>query len=125
MIATGSLKHNLPDAADTEHFVSLVNLDGVRVEQIVSQGQATPQDTWYDQAWHELVVVVSGEALVQLEDELSPRRLSVGDWLLLPAHCRHRVVWTPPDQATVWLALHWPTEHTATRNTNHATSDNG
>lgn len=104
----GNLMHNLPDAADAEQFATLVNLEGVRVEQIVSKGQVTPQNTWYDQAWHELVVLMSGEALVELEGESSPRRLGVGDWLLLPAHCRHRVVWTLPDRPTVWLAMHWP-----------------
>ena len=31
-------------------------------------------------------------------------RLTSGDWLLIPAGCRHRVAATGPD--TVWLAIH-------------------
>jgi cupin 2 domain-containing protein len=29
-----------------------------------------------------------------------------GDYVNLPAHCRHRVEWTDPERETVWLALH-------------------
>ena len=29
-----------------------------------------------------------------------------GDWVWLPARCRHRVAWTDPDAPTVWLAVH-------------------
>ena len=29
-----------------------------------------------------------------------------GDYLHLPAHKRHRVEWTAPDEPTVWLAIH-------------------
>jgi len=32
--------------------------------------------------------------------------LGAGDWLHLPAHCRHRVVWTDAAQPTIWLAVH-------------------
>ncbi|HEX9801972.1 MAG TPA: cupin, partial [Gammaproteobacteria bacterium] len=27
-------------------------------------------------------------------------------YLLLPAHCRHRVAWTAAGGETVWLAIH-------------------
>jgi cupin 2 domain-containing protein len=30
-----------------------------------------------------------------------------GDYVHIPAHQRHRVEWTEPDQKTVWLALHY------------------
>jgi len=30
-----------------------------------------------------------------------------GDYLHIPAHRRHRVVWIDPAQATVWLAVHY------------------
>jgi cupin 2 domain-containing protein len=33
--------------------------------------------------------------------------LQPGDHLIIPAHRRHRVEWTHPDQPTVWLALHY------------------
>jgi len=34
--------------------------------------------------------------------------LRSGDWLHLPAHCRHRVDATAEGQPTVWLAVFFP-----------------
>jgi cupin 2 domain-containing protein len=33
--------------------------------------------------------------------------LKPGDYLNLPAHRKHKVVWTDPDEKTIWLALHY------------------
>lgn len=98
----------VPPAADLdeEFFETLLQRPGVRVERIVSRGQTTPAGEWYDQAWDEWVLLLAGEALLQLDGENAPRRLRPGDSLLLPAHCRHRVAWTAADEQTVWLALH-------------------
>jgi len=41
------------------------------------------------------------------EGEAAPRPLVPGDHVLIPAHARHRVTWTDPDEPTVWLALHF------------------
>ena len=43
---------------------------------------------------------------LRFADEDEPRHLGPGDWVDIPAHCRHRVEWTDPDQPTVWLAVH-------------------
>jgi cupin 2 domain-containing protein len=53
------------------------------------------------------VLLVSGRARLEIEGERVERALGPGDYLFLPAHCRHRVAWTDPGQATVWLALHF------------------
>lgn len=103
----GNLLRALPDAGYEEQFQELFKHRGVRVERIVSRGQATPAGQWYDQAHDELVVLISGEACLQIEGEEHSRRLTAGEWLMLPARCRHRVVWTLPDRETIWLALHW------------------
>ena len=34
-------------------------------------------------------------------------RMGPGDYVHIPAHRRHRVAWTDPAQATVWLAVHY------------------
>ena len=98
---------NLPDASAGEVFETLVEGGGVRIERIVSRGQATPAGEWYDQPWDEWVLVVAGRAGLLIEGEPEPRELAPGDHLLLPARCRHRVAWTVPDTPTVWLAVHW------------------
>ena len=80
---------------------------GVRVERIVSTGHASPLDFWYEQSEHEWCLLVQGAAVLSIEGRPSVR-LDVGDHLLLPAGLRHRVDWTSPDTATVWLAVFWP-----------------
>ncbi|WP_114859166.1 cupin domain-containing protein [Azospirillum brasilense] len=77
----------------------------VRIERILSTGQASPAGFWYDQDWDEFVLVVQGAARLQLEGE-AERALGPGDWLMIPARRRHRVAWTDPTTQTVWLAVH-------------------
>ncbi|RLA37563.1 MAG: cupin [Gammaproteobacteria bacterium] len=105
----GSLYTDLPEPVAVEHFDELLTGEAFRLQRIVSTGQITPPGEWYDQDDDEWVVILQGAAEVRLADEPQARRLTPGDWLLLPAGCRHRVEWTTDDGPTVWLALH----HTA------------
>ena len=96
----------LRDKPDDEVVETIVKRDGVKIERIVSTGQATPPGEWYDQESDEWVILLTGAARLSFEDgremELKP-----GDYLLIPAHCRHRVEWTDPHQQSVWLAVHF------------------
>lgn len=80
---------------------------GARVERILSRGAASPPDFWYEQGWDEFVLLVSGAAVLGFGDG-TERRLEAGDYAILPARCRHRVVWTDPEVETLWLAVHMP-----------------
>lgn len=93
--------------SSAEEFETLLSRPGVRVERIVSTGQASPPGFWYDQDVGEWVALLSGAAELQFEDETEPRRLAPGDWITIDAHRRHRVNWTDPAQPTVWLAIHY------------------
>jgi cupin 2 domain-containing protein len=106
-VRTGRLQADLPvqPVAD-EIFDVLVARPGVRIERIVSTGQTTPEGEWYDQDGDEFVLLVAGGARLRIEGEAGDRALAEGDWLLIPAHCRHRVTWTREDPPTVWLAVH-------------------
>lgn len=79
----------------------------MRIERIVSTGQVAAEGEWYDQASDEFVLVVAGAARLRIEGEPEDRKLDEGDWILLPAHCCHRVTWTRADPPTVWLAVHF------------------
>ena len=98
-----ALLHALPDARLAEVFDTLAAAGPVRIERIVSHGQVSPEGFWYDQAQAEWVMVVQGAARLAFAD--GEVALAAGDWLTIPAHCRHRVAWTAPDQDTVWLAV--------------------
>ena len=92
--------------ADGEVVTALLSLPGIRVERILSTGQASPPDFWYDQPWVEWVLLLSGSAALRFDDDPLPTVMKPGDYVLIPAHRRHRVDWTDPEEATVWLAIH-------------------
>jgi cupin 2 domain-containing protein len=106
-IEGGNLLANIVSSAGNEDISNLLTRPGLRIERIVSTGQASPPGFWYDQEQHEVVVVIAGSAKLRFEQEAAERDLKPGDWLDIPAHCRHRVEWTDPNAATVWLAIHY------------------
>ncbi len=103
----GNLFANLPGRPADEVVTALAAAPGLRIERIVSTGQASPPDFWYDQDQAEWVMVVSGSAVLRFADEAEPRHLTAGDYLLIPPHQRHRVERTDPATPTVWLAVHF------------------
>ncbi|MEM7774971.1 MAG: cupin domain-containing protein [Pseudomonadota bacterium] len=103
--ATHNLLSTVLPSRDVEVVDHLLTADGVRLERIVSLGQASPDDFWYDQPEAEWVILLSGHARLRLAEECQDRDLRPGDAVYLPARCRHRVTWTDPTQPTVWLAL--------------------
>lgn len=104
-ITPSNLFSTLPDARVKEVVHPLLTAKGVRLERIVSHGQASPPGFWYDQSEAEWVIVVAGAARLEIAGRADDVALGPGDALLLPAHCRHRVSWTDPERPTVWLAL--------------------
>ncbi len=96
---------DLPLSLPEELVEVLASDEQVRIERIVSTGQASPPGFWYDQSEAEWVVVLRGEARLLLEGDREPMRMAPGDHLLIPAHRRHRVEWTSPTEPTVWLAV--------------------
>ncbi len=102
-----NLFSRLPNAIPDEVSEALVRTEHFTLERIVSAGQATPAGEWYDQDTHEWVILLSGRAGLLFEHETQVHELQPGDYVLIPAHCRHRVEWTDHTQHTVWLALHY------------------
>jgi len=86
-----------------ELIETLLQAETVRIERIVSRGHASPPNFWYDQPENEWVVVLRGAARLRFEDDVI--ELARGDSVSIPAHKRHRVDWTTPDEPTVWLAV--------------------
>ena len=94
---------NLACSSAQEDFLTLFEADKVRVERIVSNGQCSPKNFWYDQHEDEWVLLLQGAASLQFEDG-STVPLKVGDYLLIARHLRHRVERTSSD--ALWLAVH-------------------
>jgi cupin 2 domain-containing protein len=100
-----NLSRRLPDASASEVIDTVISARGVRLERIVSHGQASPDGFWYDQDEAEWVLVVSGKACLEIEGQAGDHVLAEGDSIFLPAHCRHRVTWTDPARPTIWIAV--------------------
>lgn len=111
---TDNLYAKLPPADTPEElFTTLLEEPGLIVRRIVSTGQSSPPDFWYDQADAEWVVLLSGEAKLRFADESQAHHLRPGDYLDIAPGQRHRVDWTSPDEPTVWLAIHRPAKQLA------------
>ncbi len=89
---------------ETETFRTLLDVPGIRLEQIVSNGQASVEGFWFDQKSPEWVMLARGEAVLRF-DPGGDVSLKAGDFLLIAANIRHRVESVSDD--AVWLALHF------------------
>jgi cupin 2 domain-containing protein len=89
-----------------EQLSALVDTEGVKIERIVANGQASPPKFWYDQDFDEWALVLGGSAALRLDGDAADRVLRPGDHLFISAHRKHRVEWTDATSATIWLAVH-------------------
>lgn len=96
---------NIAQSAPDEIMETLLQSAHIRIERIVSTGQATPENDWYDQEENEWILLLRGRAALRFADETENRVLETGDYLDIPAHVRHRVEWTSEEEPTVWLAV--------------------
>ena len=120
-----NLFSNLPAEISSELIDSLVEKPGIRIERIVSQGQVTAAGEWYDQEENEWVIVLRGKARLHLEGDDRMREMGPGDYLNIPAHQRHRVEWTDPDEPTFWLAVFYGAEENSSDPSRKAASPQG
>jgi cupin 2 domain-containing protein len=108
-IRSGDLFSDVTTHPCAEEVVTLLgSSSAVRIERIVSTGQASPPGFWYDQDWTEWVFLLAGSAALQIEGEDAPRILHRGGYVEIPPHTRHRVEWTDAGEPTIWLAVHLP-----------------
>jgi cupin 2 domain-containing protein len=104
-------KHNFFAPGENSHsrseiFETLVRTPDLFIEKIVSNGQSTPSGEWYDQEQDEWVILLSGTATLIFEKN-GILEMNSGDYLLIPAHCRHRVEQTSEEPNCIWLAINY------------------
>jgi cupin 2 domain-containing protein len=104
---TTNLFDDLPVDCASEQVIELLSRPGLRIERIVSTGQVSPPDFWYDEPHGEWVLVLQGEARITFESDAASRLLNRGDFVNIAPHQRHRVEWTHPEVPTIWLAVHY------------------
>jgi len=105
MTEFANLFDGIPASLPAELAQVVLDTTQLRIERIVSHGHRSADDFWYDQDQNECVLLVAGAARLEFENELV--EMSPGSFLNIPAHRRHRVQWTDPNQPTVWLAIYY------------------
>jgi cupin 2 domain-containing protein len=93
------------EVSQLEKFEQIVSGKNIQIERIISMGQTTRSGQWYDQTTDEWVILLQGEAELSYSDD-SRIKLKAGDYLLIPAHTKHRVEYTSVEPACIWLAVH-------------------
>ena len=90
----------------TEVFEMLLQNDKVRIERIVSTGQAAPEGEWQDSEQNEWVILLQGESeLIFADGEII--KITKGKYFYIPAHRKHRVTYTSSNPQCIWLAFHF------------------
>ena len=86
-----------------EKFFEIFKNETIKVEKIVSNGQTSPENFWYEQEKSEFVLLLEGFAILEFENR--EVELKKGDCLNIQAYEKHRVKFTRLDEPTVWFAV--------------------
>jgi len=97
---------DIPVDSKDEIFETLISAGNVRIERIISCGQKSPENFWYDQNENEWVILLKGYASLEFEKS-GTIELHEGDHINIPAHQKHRVAKTSANPECVWLAVYY------------------
>ena len=86
-----------------EKFFEIFKNETIKIEKIVSNGQKSPDNFWYEQEQSEFVLLLEGFAILEFEDK--EIELKKGDCLNIKAMQKHRVKFTSLDEPTIWFAV--------------------
>lgn len=90
-----------------ELITEVMSANGVRIERIISNGEVSPENFWYDQSENEWVIVLEGKGIIEFDDG-ERAVLETGDYINIKAHKKHRVTFT--SSPTIWLAVFYENE---------------
>ncbi len=103
----GNIFYDLPKAKEKEVFQPLFKDKKLKVERIISMGQATKEGKWLRQKRNEWVVLLQGKAVLSFLGKDEVLKLKSGDYVFIPKNLRHRVEWSDPKEKSLWLAVHF------------------
>ena len=86
-----------------EKFFEIFKNEKIKIEKIVSNGQISPENFWYEQEENEFVLLLEGFAILEFED--FEMELKKGDCLNIKAMQKHRVKFTSLNEPTIWFAV--------------------
>jgi len=105
-LTRGNIHSKIPSAKDREIFQTLAQNKKLKIERIVSQGQATEEGKWLKESHAEWAIILKGAAKLRFRKDNRLIKLKTGDYIFIPKNTPHRIEWTPPREKTIWLAVH-------------------
>ncbi len=91
--------------SNKEVIETILEAKNIQVERIVSNGEVSPKDFWYNQDNDEWVCLIQGTAILEFEEE-EEVKLKEGDYLLIPAYKKHRVSFLSKEPNCIWITIH-------------------
>ena len=88
---------------EEENFFEIFKNETIKIEKIVSNGQISPENFWYEQEKSEFILLLEGFAILEFEDKQV--ELVKGDCLNIEAFQKHRVKFTSLEKPTIWFAV--------------------
>lgn len=86
-----------------EKFFEIFKNETIKIEKIVSNGQTSPKNFWYEQEKSEFVLLLEGFAILEFEDRIV--ELRKGDCINIGVMEKHRVKFTSQTEPTIWFAV--------------------
>ena len=86
-----------------EKFFEIFKNETIKIEKIVSNGQKSPENFWYEQEKSEFILLLEGFAILEFENRVV--ELKKGDCLNIEAYQKHKVKFTSLDEPTIWFAV--------------------
>ena len=86
-----------------ENFFEIFKNETIKIEKIVSNGQISPENFWYEQEKSEFILLLEGFAILEFENR--EVELKKGDCINIKAKQKHRVKFTSLDEPTIWFAV--------------------
>ena len=88
---------------EEENFFEIFKNETIKIEKIVSNGQISPENLWYEQEKSEFILLLEGFAILEFENR--EVELKKGDCINIKAKQKHRVKFTSLDEPTIWFAV--------------------
>ena len=88
-----------------EVFETIFKNRDILIERIITNGSLKTPGEWYDQEKDEWVILIQGSAIIEFKSG-KIANLMKGDYILIPAHTKHRVNQTSENPNCIWLTIH-------------------
>ena len=88
---------------EEENFFEIFKNETIKIEKIVSNGQKSLENFWYEQEKSEFILLLEGFAILEFENR--EVELKKGDCINIKAKQKHRVKFTSLDEPTIWFAV--------------------